>query len=377
MEPASTQILDVDGLDALLQAVRADGFTLIGPTRRDGAIVFDEVTGVVDLPQGWTDQQEGGTYRLVERDDDALFGYAVGPHSWKRYLFPPRTLLWRGQRTDDGFDIQAPPPDDRAFAFLAVRGCDLAAIGIQDRVFMGEHPDPTYQARRQQALVIAVNCGTPAATCFCTSMGTGPRVGPGYDLVLTELLDDDGHRFLVEVGTDRGAALLDGIAQQPATDHDHQQADRVVDDAAAAMGRHMRTDDIHDLLLSNLDHERWDEVASRCLACANCTMVCPTCFCSSTEDVTDLTGDHAERWRSWDSCFTLDFSELGGSTVRSSTRSRYRQWMTHKLATWIDQFDSSGCVGCGRCISWCPVGIDITEEVAAIRATQSDPSGEA
>jgi Fe-S-cluster-containing hydrogenase component 2 len=131
----------------------------------------------------------------------------------------------------------------------------------------------------------------------------------------------------------------------------------------------MDTSGIKELLYRNPEHPRWDDVAERCLACTNCTLVCPTCFCGSVEDVTDLVGETAERWRRWDSCFTLDHSFLHGGSVRSSTRARYRQWLTHKLASWIDQFGTSGCIGCGRCITWCPVGIDITEEVAAIRAT--------
>ena len=143
-----------------------------------------------------------------------------------------------------------------------------------------------------------------------------------------------------------------------------------VDRAAQQMGRAMDTHDIRDLLLDNLDHPRWDAVASRCLSCANCTLVCPTCFCSAVEDTTDLSGEEAERARVWDSCFSVDYSYIHGGSVRQSGRSRYRQWMTHKLGTWFDQFGTSGCVGCGRCITWCPVGIDITEEVAAIRATE-------
>jgi formate hydrogenlyase subunit 6/NADH:ubiquinone oxidoreductase subunit I len=141
-----------------------------------------------------------------------------------------------------------------------------------------------------------------------------------------------------------------------------------VANAAAQMGRVMDTSDIKELLYRNYEHPRWDNVAGRCLTCANCTNVCPTCFCTTVEDVTDLTGQQAERRRRWDSCFTMDFSYIHGGSIRASTKSRYRQWMTHKLATWIDQFGTSGCVGCGRCITWCPVGIDITEEVAAIRA---------
>ena len=133
------------------------------------------------------------------------------------------------------------------------------------------------------------------------------------------------------------------------------------------MGRHLRTDDLHDLLHASAQSPVWDEVAARCLACTNCTLVCPTCFCTSIEDVSDLPGDLDERHRVWDSCFSMEYSRLHGGAVRTSTGARYRQWMTHKLASWIDQFGTSGCVGCGRCITWCPAGIDLTEEVAALR----------
>jgi ferredoxin len=133
------------------------------------------------------------------------------------------------------------------------------------------------------------------------------------------------------------------------------------------MQRQMYTEDLPRLLYDNLEHPRWDEVATRCLSCTNCTQVCPTCFCVTVEDHSNLKGTVAERTRVWDSCFTLDFSHVYGGNIRPTIRSRYRQWLTHKLASWIDQFGIIGCVGCGRCITWCPVGIDITEEVRAIR----------
>jgi ferredoxin len=361
-------VFQVAGLDALLATIRERGYRVVGPTVRDGAIVYDEIESTHDLPVGWSDEQDGGRYRLRRRDDGALFGYAVGPHSWKRFLHPPRALQWRASRTDDGFEARAPADGSERFAFIGVRGCELAAIAVQDRVLLeGSCPDPIYRSRRDGALIVAVNCASPASTCFCVSMGTGPGVSSGFDLALTEVMEDDRHEFVAEAGSDRGAELLDAVPHRVGLPDDEAAAERVVSKATSAMGRTLDTGGIHDLLLGNLDHPRWDDVASRCLSCGNCTMVCPTCFCTTTEDVTDLIGDSSERWRRWDSCFTLDFSYLHGGSVRGSTRARYRQWMTHKLATWIDQFGTSGCVGCGRCITWCPVGIDLTEEVAAIR----------
>ncbi|MFY9916625.1 MAG: 4Fe-4S dicluster domain-containing protein [Nocardioidaceae bacterium] len=369
-------IIDRLGLDGLIDELRARGFTVVGPQVRDAAIVHDEIAGVADLPAGWTDFQDGGTYRLSRRDDEALFGFAVGPHSWKQYLFPAESLLWRARRGDDGFEVETSTEQTPRFAFIGVRACDLAAVGVQDRVFMsGTSSDSQYSQRREQAFIVAVNCGSPAGTCFCVSMGTGPRASHGFDLALTELIEDGTSRFVVDVGSDRGQEVLDSIECRAANGEEATLAEAVSEDAAAQMGRVMDTTDIRDLLSRNRQHPQWDDVGDRCLTCGNCTMVCPTCFCSTVEDTSDLSGDVAERHRIWDSCFTEDFSYVSGGSVRTSNSGRYRQWMTHKLSTWIDQFGTSGCVGCGRCITWCPVGIDITSEVRAIRATDQGLEG--
>jgi ferredoxin len=191
---------------------------------------------------------------------------------------------------------------------------------------------------------------------------------------MTELLDAGGHRFLVRAGTPAGAEVLAELPHRPADDTTVTRAGDAVADAATRMGRSMPAGDLPGLLAASRESPHWDDVASRCLTCGNCTMVCPTCFCTTAEDVTDLTGDHIEHGRRWESCFDLDFSYLHGGSVRTSGPARYRQWITHKLGTWHDQFGSSGCVGCGRCITWCPVAIDITEEVAAIRAAPEEES---
>jgi ferredoxin len=366
-------VVEREHLEQLLQALVSRGYELVGPTLRDGAIVYDHLTSTADLPSGWTDEQAGGKYRLQRRQDQALFGYAVGPHSWKKFLFPPQQRLWQAARNGKGLQIL--PAEEQAepkYAFFGVRACELHAIAIQDKVYLeGQFVDPGYKARRENLFVVAVNCGQAGGTCFCASMNTGPKATSGFDLALTELLQNGRHSFLVEVGSARGAEVLSAVLHQPASDADRQQAERILDHSARHMGRQLDTLGIKELLYRNYEHPRWDDVTQRCLTCANCTIVCPTCFCTTVEDVTDLTGEHAERWRRWDSCFTVDFSYIHGGSVRVSPRSRYRQWMTHKLATWIDQFGVSGCVGCGRCITWCPVGIDITVEAGAIRASDS------
>lgn len=368
-------VLRAENFQGLLDALKARGYQILGPTVRDGAIVYDELGSISDLPIGWTDEQEGGKYRLKKRVDQAFFGYAVGPHSWKKYLHPPVVRLWTAFRNGKGFQIEEEKPTKRMMAFIGVRACELHAIAIQDRVFLGGTVvDSHYQARRDGIFVLAINCGQAGNTCFCTSMNTGPKATLGFDVALTEILEGGEHYFVAEIGSTLGGEILGALAQKPASANELEKAAGIQAKTSKEMGRSLDTTGIKELLYGNYEHTRWDEVAGRCLTCANCTMVCPTCFCSTVEDVTDLTGDHAERWRKWDSCFTSDFSYIHGGNVRATAKSRYRQWMTHKLATWIDQFGRSGCVGCGRCITWCPVAIDITEEVRAIR--QSSTAGE-
>ena len=359
----------------LLRALKDDGYQLLGPTVRQNAIVHAEIGGIDDLPIGWTEVQEAGTYRLVRRDDEALFGYSVGPQSWKQTFFVPRTRVFTARRSPEGFAVEPEPTPARRVALIGARSCDLHAIEVQDRTFMrGNYVDADYAARRSNVFVVAVNCGQAGGTCFCASMRTGPRASFGFDLALTELLSDE-HRFLIEVGSDRGREMLARVEARDASTEEKQRADDIVATTARSMGRTMDTTDIKELLYRNAEHPRWQDVADRCLACTNCTLVCPTCFCASVEETSDLAGESTEHWRRWDSCFTLDHSYLHGGSVRGSIRARYRQWLTHKVASWIDQFGTSGCVGCGRCITWCPVGIDITEEVAAIRATDGAVAG--
>ena len=398
--------IGVSDLDGLIRELAARGYETIGPTVRDGAVVPGPVSSVGQLPRGVHDEQAPGSYRLRHEGDDELFGWAVGPASYKGVLFPAEETLWRARR--DGQDVvvdevrDARPP----LAIVGARPCELAALEVLDRVLLGGPVvDDRYAARREEAFVLVAECGKPAATCFCTSMGTGPAAGasasvspsePRFDLAIAEIVDDEpgaagerpdagapvsrdvrvgrGHRFVVTVGSERGASLLEHVAHVEASAADRAARAGVLARAAAQMGRSLDTDGLAPLLARNIDSPRWQDVAQRCLSCGNCTMVCPTCFCTDVDDVTDLTGA-VERRRHWASCFDLGHSFMHGGPVRSSAASRYRQWATHKLSTWHDQFGTSGCVGCGRCIAWCPVGIDITEEAAAIRASDVEAAG--
>jgi sulfhydrogenase subunit beta (sulfur reductase) len=362
-------------ISQLFPALQQQGYNLIGPTRNQAAILYLPIETIDDLPIGWTDRQEPGIYRLTKHEAPMLFHYVVGQHSWKKYLYPPVRSLLKVERDGKAFIIRNPKSETRNpnYAFIGVRACELNAILVQDKVFTtAPYADTYYTEQRKNAIIIAVNCSAARKNCFCVSMQTGPKVTPelGADIVLTEIYDSKQHRFLVEVGSEKGAKVINAIPHQTAQPEDTDAAEKVVTSTIAQISRSMDTTDIKNLLYRNLEHAHWQEIAQRCLTCGNCAMVCPTCFCSTVEDTTDLTGNYADRKRVQDVCYSLDFSYIHGGSVRTSPHARYRQWMTHKLASWLDEFGVSGCVGCGRCITWCPVGIDITEETLYFREAE-------
>ena len=346
-------------------------YRIVGPVIQDGAITWQLVDSFDEIVRGYYDNQEPGFYRLENKNDGSLFKHTMGPQSLKKFLYPPRQKLWEAKKTNDGFEVKAPEGTAPKYAFFGVRACDLEALNTLDKVFIsGDYKNHWYQKAREQLFIIAVGCTRATNNCFCTTMGTGPEPLSGFDLRVTELLQDGAHFFTTVAGSAKGRELLDALDAETATQTEILAGQRAIEEAVKALPPRWDRHQIPELLKRNYENARWDEVAQRCLSCANCTMVCPTCFCSTTEDITDLTGDHSERWLLWDSCFNGEFSFVHGGKIRNSTRSRYRQWLTHKLSTWHDQYNTSGCVGCGRCITWCPVGIDLTREIEAIQNSE-------
>jgi len=362
----STVALQKSGLDKLLGNLLRMGYKVFGPQIQDSAIVYKPLKSTAELPKGYISEQDAGRYRLVYSGHRRYFDVTPGAQSWKQIFFPPLSELASFKRDKKGkWQIEEKETDLTPYALFGVFPCDLAAIQVQDRIFLREEwKDPVYWSRRQSAFILAVNCLHPCGTSFCVSMGTGPKANPGFDLCLTELEDV----FLVEVGSESGRMLMEGVPMLPTSAFWLQAAQKSLDDASARMGRSLPDQQkLPDLLLNNLDARQWDDVAQRCMSCSSCTQVCPTCFCWDGRDSSDLKGNTAQRERVWDSCFNPDYSYIVGGNTRPNTRSRYRQWLTHKFGSWYAQFGTSGCVGCGRCITWCPAKIDVTAELRAIR----------
>ncbi|HET9240114.1 MAG TPA: 4Fe-4S dicluster domain-containing protein [Oligoflexus sp.] len=363
-------------LRALFESIQRAGYRIAGPRFRDSAIVFEFLERFEDLPFGFEESQKPGSYRLKAAANAFYFAYSVGPQSLKAILHPARRKLFEGNRVGGHWQFTAEEKEEPPVALFGIRSCDLKALHELDKVFQGRNAiDAHYSRRRQGLIVVSASCRKPSELCFCTSMGHGPMATDGFDINLTEYLSHQRHEFLARPGTARGHEFLKSLDLRVADELAMDEEETVVRKARERIKKTLPTKGLPTFLKDNLEHPQWDDVARRCLSCGNCTMVCPTCFCTTVDDITDLRGEHTERWLRWDSCFNFDFSFIHGGAVRPTTRSRYRQWLTHKLATWHDQFKSWGCVGCGRCIAWCPVGIDLTEEVKSMKVTHEESYG--
>jgi ferredoxin len=368
-----SEFLEHGNLQNLIDTLKDQGYRCIGPVTKDGAIVYEDVDNVAQLPFGIHDVQQPGSYRLEEYDNRVntnnvntgrYFAWANGPQNLKPLLFLPREKIWSASKNADGsLGFEAAPVSAKPTAVLGVRACDAAALDLLDKHYLQpDNPDPLYQQRRKNLLLVGVNCTRPAATCFCVSTGDGPQVRKGVDIVLSEL--DNG--FLVKALSDTGRAIVDQLPVQEAASTQWDQAIAELEQAADQQQRKVPLRNLHTYLMAKLEHPRWSDVASRCLSCGNCTSVCPTCFCHNQVEETALDGSRTDHYRQWDSCFSKGHSYIHGIVIREETVPRYRQWLTHKFGTWHVQYGRSGCVGCGRCITWCPVGIDVTEELAAL-----------
>lgn len=346
------------------------GYSCIAPQVKDGAILYSPLESIKDLPQGVSDHQAPGNYRLQKSQDKEFFRWSNGPQSLKPILFPPHENLWRAEKNSAGkIKFTREYPEATPLAIIGLRSCDLAAMESMDRHFLrSDNPDPWYRTRRENLLLVAVNCTSPSSSCFCASTGTGPEVTSGYDLKLHEC--DGG--FLVNAGSATGEKVLAVCESSPVNQSALDQADKELSDAVAAQTRRIVASDFRSIFSGREEDSIWDEIASRCLGCGNCTAVCPTCFCHREEDYSGLDLENSFHHRVWDSCFSAEHSMLHGRPVREGVRERYRQWMTHKLSGWHDQFGESGCVGCGRCITWCPVGIDLVVESASFVSSNKD-----
>lgn len=362
-------------LQVLIDDLTKKGFQCIGPQVQSNTIVYAPLKQAQNLPWGVRDKQGPGRYELAFTEEKKAFLFSNGPEAIKPLVFSPQETVWKVVRNEQGKLIFEPSLGEiQPIALIGARACDLAALAIQDKVFLhGKYQDKSYQSRREQLLIIAVNCSVSSANCFCVSAGTGVEVQQGYDLLMTEITDG----FVIQAGSASGQAILSVMRLEMATLPMLEAAKKSIQQAIDMQTKTIplnNQETLRDALFERLEHPHWKTIADKCLSCGNCTSVCPTCFCYRTEEKQSLGSNESHHVREWDSCFTAEHSYVGGQVLRQETEKRYRQWLTHKVGSWFDQFGESGCVGCGRCISWCPVGIDFTEELALLLSPDEDKS---
>lgn len=356
-----------EAIPKLIQNLGDLGYTVIGPSLSEGVVRLMEIKRPEDLASGVVDVQAPGRYATAGKSP-SVFSYVNGPDSPKDYLHPGDVELLRTIEKNGGIEVVSAFHSKKKYAFFGIRPCDLKGVGVMDRTMMVPgFEDPVYSVLRKDSVLVVVNCTRAGENCFCASMGTGPGADSGYDLAITELPD----RLLLDV-PEESKKLLKGVDVIPATEEDVGAGREMVLLAREQMHKRIEKDNPSELMYAGTDSPLWEKTAERCLACGNCTMVCPTCFCNTIQDRTDFRDGSVSRIRRWDSCLSKDFVYSAGGNPRRQRSARYRQFVMHKFAYWKDQFGVYGCVGCGRCITWCPVGIDITETVNGILRGQAE-----
>jgi len=323
----------------------AKTYDLFGPVKkRRGQTVFEQIKNADHL-------------------DLEYCSTMLGP---RLFIYPSRQNLFDIDRKTGKYEAVFPKRINKRLIF-AIHPCDMHAISVLDKTFLGQFKDAYYKKLRQETVTVVLNCNQACDSGFCASMGTGPflQLKDGFDIALTAKLND----YLVEFGSEKGKRIFekaDGL--KDAKRRDFSEKEKIQAMAEQSFEKRLDTAGLPELLMRNLDHPVYKRTAeSRCLGCTNCTMVCPTCYCYNVVDKTSYDLKSTTRSRYWDSCQELNFAKVHEGNFRSSREARLRQFVTHKLATWVEQYGCFGCIGCGRCMTWCPTKIDLTEMAKEIQ----------
>ena len=309
-------------------------------------------------------QKEGEALKFAP-----LAGDGVPELEYANTSVPPKNAVFPQTETMLQFEIgkmdhQVAAGEEKDRVLLGVRPCDARAMVIVDKLFAWDVDDPYYMEKREKSTVVGLACNEPCANCFCTSVGGGPASTEGLDVLLTGLEES----YLVQPLTEKGEVLCKSVSDvlEQATDEDIQTAEKVHDEAKKAVVRQIDTGGIPENLPGLWENELWQKVSKSCLGCGICTFLCPTCHCFDMQD--EIEGFDGRRCRTWDSCMFSEYTmHASGHNTRPTRRERTRNRINHKYSYFVDKFDVIACVGCGRCISLCPVNIDILDILSKVR----------
>ncbi len=256
------------------------------------------------------------------------------------------------------------------FVVFGVRACDVKAFDILDRVFLVEPRDSYYATKREHGIIVSLACNKPSETCFCTAFGIDPA-NPAADVTVWKTETE----VFWQANTEKGENLLKSISA-----FTEECTDEKVNEEKEKINSIMKKLPLADLDTSKFgggkteelfDIPEWDELSESCLGCGTCTFVCPTCQCYDIKDFN--TGKGVIRYRCWDSCMYSEFTRMAHGNNRNSQKERFRQRFMHKLVYYPENNDGIfGCVGCGRCLSRCPISMNIVKVMKKIGGKASE-----
>ncbi|MGD0276344.1 MAG: 4Fe-4S dicluster domain-containing protein [Syntrophales bacterium] len=309
-------------------------------------------------------KQEGQVlFKALEKGEEPLVRYANSKNAPKNFFFPHTELMMKYTRTPKGMTFKEKGPEAPEAVLFGVRPCDARSLVLLDRLFDQEkYRDNYYIERRARITVISMACvHPPYATCFCTSVDGAPVSSDGADILITDVEDN----YLVEFLSEKGQKYLSYFGNAAADEAAVARKEEIARQAASEIKSHIPAKEIKPILDVNFEHPFWNTIHQKCLACGTCTFLCPTCHCFDISD--EVKGADGIRIRNWDSCmFPLFTLETSGHNPRTTQKERWRQRAMHKFKYYVDNFNAIACVGCGRCVMYCPVNIDIRKIVTDI-----------
>jgi sulfhydrogenase subunit beta (sulfur reductase) len=309
-------------------------------------------------------------YKTVNHPEEINLDFQTTALAPKAIIFPQREIFLEFRQTEQMTpEIKEVLPEEEPTIVFGVRPCDARAVTLMDKVFGGDIEDIYYWKRRNQTTMVGLACNTPPSpNCFCLSVEGSPHSNEGLDILMTDL----GDKYYTESLTQKGDQILDlgkGLFTPPKAE-DKKNKEEIHADAEKQIKRHIKDlKKIPPKLKGMWDSPFWDEEAMSCLRCGICTYMCPTCHCFDINDeIRSSSPLKGERIRTWDTCQFPDFTmHSSGHNPRPDKASRLRQRIMHKFQYFVENYQNYQCTGCGRCISNCPVGIDIIEVLDKVR----------
>ncbi len=326
-------------------------------------LVFEEITKYMKLYLP-VDQKDGSAAYKEWQDGITWSDSLNTVRSPKDFFFPQMEDLMKFKTEGKNIEVIDTRCETEDFVIFGVRACDVKSFEILDRVFLAEPVDSYYASRREKCVIVSTACARPSETCFCKTFGLAPE-DPDGDVTTWKTESE----LFLKANTKKGEELLEKISRL--TQECDESAVLEQKEKISAIMEKLPLKDLNTDAFGGgktdefFNSPAWDELSAACLGCGTCTFVCPTCQCYDIKDFN--TGNGVIRFRCWDSCMYSDFTKMAHGNNRLTQKERFRQRFMHKLVYYPENNDGIlGCVGCGRCLSKCPISMNIVKVMKKI-----------